>query len=352
MGKSSAKKRKRHEGNAYANAFDGNKRNGSGARWEGFPKQNPNVDVRSTHENPGGVECKKLSRRHVEFVYPKQNGNAKPFVFSKKHQSSRNDATSDPQSDSSPKENQEKVTDFDKAEITKESIDDILSSSKRKKMMNLADEVATNKLRNGEINATVSSVDSAMEGRLSGMSVEEAVRDKSGCRPRANSTDGELNLPRRGLCDEHMVLQSHKWNKVAPGLSPKGFLNLGNTCFLNSTLQCLVYLPPFCQSILAMQNGMPMENGRKASQGKKITLILRALFQRVHRGGSQHQGAIAPRSVVEALPTLGTCGSRGGGYKFRQGRQEDAHEFLIHLLDAMHDGELREAGKFRASAVR
>jgi ubiquitin C-terminal hydrolase len=181
--------------------------------------------------------------------------------------------------------------------------------------------------------------------------VEEAVRDKSGCRPRANSTDGELNLPRRGLCDEHMVLQSHKWNQVSAGLSPKGFVNLGNTCFLNSTLQCLLYLPPFCQSLLAMPNVMPMENGKKASQGKRITLILRALFQKVHGRHGQHHGTLAPRSVVEALPTLGTCGSRGGGYKFRQGRQEDAHEFLIHLLDAMHDGELREAGKFRSSVV-
>lgn len=30
-------------------------------------------------------------------------------------------------------------------------------------------------------------------------SVQDAMRDKSKCRPRANSTNGELNLPQRGL---------------------------------------------------------------------------------------------------------------------------------------------------------
>ena len=187
-----------------------------------------------------------------------------------------------------------------------------------------------------------------MEGKLSGMSVEEAVRDKSGLRPRANSTDGELNLPRRGLCDERMVLQAHKWNIGGHMFrsSPRGFVNLGNTCFLNSTLQCLAYLPPFCQSIIAMPDRVSNnENGKKMSQGKRITMILNALFQKVHgSGGQSSHGAIAPNALVRAVPSLGTCGSRNG-HKFRPGRQEDAHEFLVHLLDAMHDGELRESGK-------
>ena len=29
-----------------------------------------------------------------------------------------------------------------------------------------------------------------------------------------------------------------------------GFRNLGNTCFLNATLQCLSYLPPLAQHLL------------------------------------------------------------------------------------------------------
>ena len=48
--------------------------------------------------------------------------------------------------------------------------------------------------------------------QLSGLTVEDALKDKVGRRPRCNSTDGELNLPRGGLCEEHFVLESHKWD--------------------------------------------------------------------------------------------------------------------------------------------
>lgn len=75
--------------------------------------------------------------------------------------------------------------------------------------------------------------------------------------------------------------------------------------------------------------------------------MLGSLFRQVHGLGQQEHisTAISPRAIVKAVPTLGSGGSRSG-YKFRPGRQEDAHEFLVHLLDAMHDGELQAAGEF------
>jgi ubiquitin carboxyl-terminal hydrolase 36/42 len=144
-----------------------------------------------------------------------------------------------------------------------------------------------------------------------------------------------------------MVLEAHKWNHVSHR-PPRGFHNLGNTCFLNATLQCLAYIPPFCQTLIAiseskMKNNM---NGvhQKMYQGQKITSTLCSLFRQAHGFDiSQSGSAIAPKNIVNALPTIGSCGSRNG-YKFRPGRQEDAHEFLVHLLDAMNDGELRAAG--------
>ena len=191
---------------------------------------------------------------------------------------------------------------------------------------------------------------------LSGISVEEAVKDKMGLRPRANSTDGELKLPQRGLCDERTVLESYKWRgNIGQGrTAPKGFHNLGNTCFLNSTLQCLAYCPPFCQSLISMLHVdenpavapvlVNQPSSGKTSRGRLLTLTLANLFRRVHHPSDRLHGAIAPRRIVDALPHLGSGSSRRNGYKFRPGRQEDAHEFLVHLLDAMNDGELREAG--------
>ena len=190
-------------------------------------------------------------------------------------------------------------------------------------------------------------------GQISGRTVKEAVRDKRGLRPRANSTDGELNLPRGGLCDERMILEAHKWNtskKFTTKGPPRGLHNLGNTCFLNATLQCLAYLPPFSQTLITLSNnkmGRDHNGGkRKMPQGQKITSSLCNLFQQAHglnNGSSKSGGPFAPKRVVGHLPNIGSCGSRNG-YKFRLGRQEDAHEFLVHLLDAINDGELRAAG--------
>lgn len=56
---------------------------------------------------------------------------------------------------------------------------------------------------------------------------------------------------------------------------------------------------------------------------------------------------ISPKGIVRALPTLGGGSKR----RFQLGRQEDAHEFLVHLLDAMKDGELIEAGTFLSKSI-
>eukprot|EP00986_Skeletonema_menzelii_P015034 scaffold10893_cov153-Skeletonema_menzelii.AAC.2 len=213
-------------------------------------------------------------------------------------------------------------------------------------------------------------------------SVQDAVNDKVGRRPRANSTDGELNLPQHGLCDERSVQLSHKWDlnrlyncdgshKVAP---PRGLVNLGNTCFLNATLQCLVYMPSFCQSIIDLPPSCyDSKNGGTLRHGQRITMMMRSILRIAH-GITQREkndppktNAFAPKSIFKAITSC-----RINGHRFRAGRQEDAHELLgkytgafllisfcafafpqlqycfitqiVHLLDAMHEGELFAAG--------
>ena len=194
------------------------------------------------------------------------------------------------------------------------------------------------------------------KSQLSGISVEMALKDKFGRRPRLNSTDGELNLPRRGLCDEQKVMAFHKWDldKYRPS-PPRGFHNLGNTCFLNATLQCLAHLPTFCQCIAsidptALQLQQIRNNGkkRKRSNGQLITMALRTLLHNVHglnqNGNGPKQSPIAPKAIANSISLID---GSNRGYKFRPGRQEDAHEFLVHLLNAMNDGELKGAGEYR-----
>ncbi len=190
-----------------------------------------------------------------------------------------------------------------------------------------------------------------MKSHLSGVSIEMAMKDKHGRRPRCNSTDGELNLPRRGLCDEQKVMSFHKWDmdQFRPS-PPRGFHNLGNTCFLNATLQCLAHLPTFCQVVANINDGngsIPNSQQGRLSNGQMITHSLRSLLHRVHGlngDTAPKQSPISPKNIVNRISLIdGT----NRGYKFRPGRQEDAHEFLVHLLDAMNDGELKAAGLFK-----
>jgi len=60
-----------------------------------------------------------------------------------------------------------------------------------------------------------------------------------------------------GLFDEKLVMKYIKWNKIAR-IGP-GFYNDGNSCYLNSTLQCLIHTPPLAQ-ILKYETAVVMHN--------------------------------------------------------------------------------------------
>ncbi|KAL7531876.1 hypothetical protein ACHAWF_003941 [Thalassiosira exigua] len=196
-------------------------------------------------------------------------------------------------------------------------------------------------------------------------SVDDAVRDVAGRRPRANSTDRELNLPRRGLCDERIVLRCHRWDldrlrggsardgvRVPPPPPPRGLTNLGNTCFLNATLQCLAHLPTFGQSIAALPKEcygtIRADDGASEegpTHGQRVTMHLRSLLRTtlgvgVRPSKPPKTSSIAPKKIHGAITS-----GKVGGRRFRPGRQGDAHELLVHLLDAMHEGELFAAGE-------
>lgn len=99
-----------------------------------------------------------------------------------------------------------------------------------------------------------------------------------------------------------------------------GLGNLGNTCFLNSVLQCLTHTPALAHFALNGEHKKYKTNDSFNALYEIGEHVARAL----HSSGK----TIAPTAVVKNLRVLSKT--------FRKGRQEDAHELARCLLDAMH----------------
>ncbi|CAA7049730.1 unnamed protein product [Microthlaspi erraticum] len=98
-----------------------------------------------------------------------------------------------------------------------------------------------------------------------------------------------------------------------------GLQNLGNTCFLNSVLQCLTYTEPLAAQLIKVGH----KNCRVAG-----FCALCAMQNHVRIAHNANGKVLAPKALVSNL----RCVSRN----FRNCRQEDAHEYMINLLECMH----------------
>uniref|UniRef100_A0A672KPX6 Ubiquitin carboxyl-terminal hydrolase n=1 Tax=Sinocyclocheilus grahami TaxID=75366 RepID=A0A672KPX6_SINGR len=115
---------------------------------------------------------------------------------------------------------------------------------------------------------------------------------------------------------------SMKWERVYR--VGAGLHNLGNTCFLNSTVQCLTYTPPLANYLLSK------EHSRSCHQSGfcMICVMQNHIIQAFANTGN----AIKPVSFIRDLKKIAR--------HFRFGSQEDAHEFLRYTIDAMQKASL------------
>ncbi|XP_061876160.1 ubiquitin carboxyl-terminal hydrolase 42-like [Colius striatus] len=104
-----------------------------------------------------------------------------------------------------------------------------------------------------------------------------------------------------------------------------GLYNMGNTCFLNSVLQCLTHTPPLANYLLSREHSQSC-----LQQGFCMMCRMEAHANMVlHSSGK----VLQPLAFINVLPLIGE--------QFQRGRQEDAHEFLRSAVDAMQKVCLR-----------
>jgi len=106
-----------------------------------------------------------------------------------------------------------------------------------------------------------------------------------------------------------------------------GLQNLGNTCFMNTGLQCLCHLEPFVAYFLTGKHREEINKDNPLGSGGAVVLAIARLQQAMWQ---KQQSSLNPKDLhgvfKEHAPHL-----------FEEYEQQDVQEFLAFCLDALHE---------------
>jgi len=124
------------------------------------------------------------------------------------------------------------------------------------------------------------------------------------------------------LCPKTKVQPLFSWADSAPRIGG-GLINLGNSCFMNSSLQCIIYTAPFFNYCKQREHSRTC----KSRSGFCSFCELEKLVLKASKCPTKQ--AFRPNTIFTNLKRLSST--------LRPGRQEDAHEFIRVLLDSLHN---------------
>jgi ubiquitin C-terminal hydrolase len=105
-----------------------------------------------------------------------------------------------------------------------------------------------------------------------------------------------------------------------------GLNNLGNTCFMNSGLQCLSNLPELTKFFLLGRHKSLINKENPLGMGGKLAKAYGVLISEMWQGSDART---APHDLKK---TLGTKIQRFSGYG-----QQDSAELVNYILDLLHE---------------
>lgn len=128
---------------------------------------------------------------------------------------------------------------------------------------------------------------------------------------------------------EHWPSNFFIYNKLLPSKGIIGLSNLGNTCYMNSALQCLVHIPELKDYFLynSFEKEINTENplGYSGNIAKAFGLLVQSLF-------SDKYTPLTSYSPKRFNSIVGHYNSMFASYI-----QQDSQEFLSFLLDGLHE---------------
>ncbi|XP_015924346.1 ubiquitin carboxyl-terminal hydrolase 42 isoform X2 [Parasteatoda tepidariorum] len=122
-----------------------------------------------------------------------------------------------------------------------------------------------------------------------------------------------IPIPKQIIYSGKIQLSWKQPRKIGAGLE-----NMGNTCFMNTVVQCLTYCPPLVNHLLY-----------DSDHSSKCTItgfcMMCVLHRHIKRALDNSNDVIRPTELFQRLRTIAK--------HFQHGRQEDAHEYLRYVID-------------------